>query len=193
MLWRHNSRREGAGSPPSPRQRKTGMVKRCPSHSPPMIDLIATEEADFEWMLGEGPGRDDLMLPRGGVGDEETLRIVSRMNAELLRTHDRGAWMIVRNGEVVGLCSYIRPPMAGEVEIGFSIAASRRNQGCASAAVAAMLEAAAEDPLVTVVVARTAITNLASQCVLARNRFVQVGTDFDDSDGEVILWRRAVD
>ena len=100
--------------------------------------------------------------------------------------------MIVRNGEVVGLCGYVRPPIAGEVEIGFSIAPSSRNQGYASAALAAMLEAAKEDPSVSVVVARTAVANLASRRVLARNEFVQVGTAFDASDGEVILWRRAV-
>ncbi|MEO8882262.1 MAG: GNAT family protein [Devosia sp.] len=157
-----------------------------------LIDLVRSEEADFDWMLGRGPGRQGLTLPPGGVDDEKTLLIVRRMNAELLRAHDRGAWMMVRDGEVAGLCGYIRPPIAGEVEIGFSVAASRRNRGHASAAIAAMLQAATEDPLVSVVVARTAIENLASQHVLARNNFAQVGTEFDDTDGEVILWRRAV-
>lgn len=157
-----------------------------------MIDLVASEESDFVWMLGGGPSRHGLTLPPGGVDDEETLLIVRRMSVALLQAHDRGAWMIVRGGEVVGLCSYIRPPSAGEVEIGFGVAASRRNRGYASAAVAAMLEATTEDPLVSVVVARTAIENLASQRVLERNRFVQVGAEYDDSDGKVALWRRAV-
>ena len=157
-----------------------------------MIDLVASEEADFEWMLGGGPGRLGLTLPPGGVDDEQTLWIVRRMNVALRKVHDRGAWMIVRNGEVVGLCSYIRPPAAGEVEIGFGVAATRRNRGYASAAVTAMLQAATEDPLVSVVLARTAIANLASQRVLQRNNFMPVGTDSDDSDGEMILWRRAV-
>ena len=158
-----------------------------------MIDLVATEDTDFEWMLGGEPGRPGLTLPPGGVDDEKTLHIVRQMNAALLRAHDRGAWMIVRRGEVVGLCGYIRPPVAGEVEIGFGIAASRRNQGCARAAVAAMLEAASADPLVSAVIARTAVNNPASQRVLERNAFTPVGADHDASDGELILWRRTVD
>lgn len=157
-----------------------------------MINLVATEDTDFEWMLGRGPGRPGLTLPPGGVDHEKTLHIVRQMNAKLLQVHDRGAWMIVRSGEVVGLCGYIRPPIGGEVEIGFGIAASRRNQGCARAAVAAMLEATSADPLVSTVIAHTAINNPASQRVLEHNVFAPVGTDYDASDGEVILWRRTV-
>jgi RimJ/RimL family protein N-acetyltransferase len=157
-----------------------------------VIDLVAVEEADFEWMLGRGDSRHGLLLPPGGVDEPKTLSIVRRMNEALLKAHDRGAWMIVRDGEVVGLCSYIRPPADGEVEIGFGIAATRRNRGYASAAVAAVLQAAREDPLVAVVVARTATGNPASQRVLERNGFTQAGTDFDDEDGDVILWRRPV-
>ncbi len=100
--------------------------------------------------------------------------------------------MIVRGGEVVGLCGYISPPIGGEVEIGFSIAASKRNRGCASAAVAAMQQAVIEDPLVDAVVARTAVGNPASQRVLLRSGFAQVGTESDDPDGEIIVWRHVV-
>ncbi len=157
-----------------------------------MVELIATNDADFVWMLGEGPGRLGLELPPGGVDSEKILRIVRLIHVELLKTHDRGAWMIVKDSEVVGLCSYIRPPAAGEVEIGFGVAASCRNRGYATEAVAAMLYAAEEDPMVDVVIAKTAIQNSISQRVLERNHFEQFGTGQDEDEGEIILWRRVL-
>jgi RimJ/RimL family protein N-acetyltransferase len=156
-----------------------------------MIVLIPSVDSDFDWMLGLQPSIRALTLPPGGVDDPGTLAVVRRMNTALLRTHDRGAWMVVQSAEVVGLCGYLRAPAAGEVEIGFGIAASRRNRGYAAAAVAAMVIAAGDDPLVNIIVARTAVGNIASQRVLARNWFVQAGSEVDDEDGPVLLWRRS--
>ena len=55
-----------------------------------------------------------------------------------------------------------------------------------------MLRCATDDPLVSWVVARTAAKNIASQRVLERNNFIQFNIDFDDGDGEMIIWRRAL-
>jgi RimJ/RimL family protein N-acetyltransferase len=52
--------------------------------------------------------------------------------------------------------------------------------------------AAAGDPLVNVVIARTAISNIASQRVLRRNGFAPVNAGHDPSEGEMILWRLAI-
>jgi RimJ/RimL family protein N-acetyltransferase len=155
--------------------------------------LEPATDADFDWMLGRSQARPLLTLPPGGVDSEENLRIIRAMNAALLQAHDRGAWMIVHNREVVGLCGYLWPPTAGEVEIGFGIAASRRKRGHATAAVSAMIRAARDDPSVGVLVARTSPTNSASQRVLERNDFTRAGISSDGVDGEMIRWVRVLD
>ncbi len=158
-----------------------------------MIQLMEVDDRDFVWMLGGEPRSPGLRLPPGGVDERATLEIVRRMADALRATHDRGAWMMVADGEVVGLCSYVRAPNAeGEVEIGYGVAASRRNLGHATRAVSAMLDAAAEDPKVKTVVAVTASANTASQRPLERNGFVKAGLDVHPEDGEVIRWRRPV-
>jgi RimJ/RimL family protein N-acetyltransferase len=157
-----------------------------------VTELVPVSDADFEWMLGRAPSPRGLDLPPGGVDDPQTLAIVRRMNARLLERHGTGAWMMIHDSEVVGLCGYLRPPADSEVEIGFGVAASRRRLGHAATAIAAMLVAATDDPAVAAFVARTAVTNIGSQRALARNAFDQTGTERDDEDGEVIVWRRPI-
>ncbi len=159
----------------------------------PTTSLVEVTAADLDWMAsGEpAPGR-ALRLPPGGVDDPVVLRIVRGIVETLHAQNCRGAWMMVSDGEVVGLCSYRRPPAGGEVEIGYGVAASRRKRGHATRAVAAMLAAAQADPAVRVVVAETAVDNPASQRALERNRFERTGTRADPEDGEVLGWRRVL-
>jgi RimJ/RimL family protein N-acetyltransferase len=79
----------------------------------------------------------------------------------------------------------------GAIEIGYSVAASRRRRGHASAAVSAMIECT---PALGArsLTAATAFDNLASQRVLERNGFACVGTRSDPDDGPLRLWRRPV-
>jgi RimJ/RimL family protein N-acetyltransferase len=151
------------------------------------IVLIEATDAHFAWMLGAGSPPAALRLPPGGV---DTRFILEKL---------RGAagyatsWMIVTDGEVVGLCSYKRPPGAdGAVEIGFGIAASRRRQGHATRAIAALVEAASRDSNLRSLIAETATANAASQRVLARNGFIKTGTRSDPQAGDFILWRRGL-
>ncbi|MEO6395356.1 MAG: GNAT family N-acetyltransferase [Devosia sp.] len=157
-----------------------------------MLELVACDDSDFAWMLGTGASRLDLVLPPGGVDDRHTLEIIRGMHADIVRVHDRGTWMIVRNGEVVGLCGYKHSPFGGEVEIGFGVAVARRRNGYASGAIAGLVKEANDDPLVDLLVARTAIENFASQRALHRNGFGKVGTEFDPGEGELIRWSRVV-
>jgi RimJ/RimL family protein N-acetyltransferase len=159
-----------------------------------MTELAAATDADFAWMLGEAPGSASLTQPPGGVDDPVVLAIVRRMSADLWAAHDRGSWMMVEAGEVVGLCSYRRAPnAAGEVEIGYGVAPARRGLGHATRAVAAMIQAARADPKVRVLTASTALSNFASQKALERNGFVEIGRDTDLEDGALILWRRELE
>jgi RimJ/RimL family protein N-acetyltransferase len=110
--------------------------------------------------------------------------------ARRLRAHGLALWMIVADGEVVGLCSYKDAPTAdGSVEIGYGIAATRRRRGYATRAAAALLDVARQDAAVRTVLADTAVDNASSQRVLAKNGFQRVGTRTDPIDGELIVWR----
>lgn len=155
----------------------------------PPQTLVPIEDAHFLWMLGKGPAPDaSLALPPGGVDEPETLRIVRDLTRRLHASDSRASWMIVAGGEVVGLCSYKLPPKDGVIEIGYGVAASRRNRGHARRAVAAVLEYARKDPLVSRVTAATTIANIASQRALARSGFEPTGTHDDPDDGKLVFW-----
>jgi RimJ/RimL family protein N-acetyltransferase len=136
--------------------------------------------------------RPGLRIPPGGVDEPFVLDIVRRIVAQLHAAGSRGAWLVVAHDEVVGLCSYRRPPRDGEVEIGYGIASSRRRRGYAKAAVMRMLDAAARDEHVRCFLAETAVANPASGRVLEASGFEAEGRRVDAEDGEVIRWRRVV-
>jgi RimJ/RimL family protein N-acetyltransferase len=157
--------------------------------------LVELVDSDLAAMLrGDVNVRAGLTSPPGGVDDRVVLAHIRRLAANLLRDgYAGGQWMMVADGEVVGLCGFKTPPSAdGEVELGYGVAASRRRRGHASAAVGAVIEAAQHDPALRVIVAVTDVDNVASQRVLERNGFERVGTHLDPDEGEGILWRRPV-
>ena len=101
--------------------------------------------------------------------------------------------LIVHGDEVVGLCGYKRPPdNTKSVEIGYGIASTRRQMGYATKAISLLLEEAQTDTAVEIIVAETALTNPASQIVLERNGFTQVGIREDSEDGTLAMWRMAL-
>jgi RimJ/RimL family protein N-acetyltransferase len=157
-----------------------------------MVRLIQVTDGDFAWLAGEGAGRRGLRLPPGGVDTEESLEVIRDIHAALVWAGARGTWMMVAGGEVVGLCGYRGPPADGEVEIGYGVAPERRCLGHATAAVAAMLALAAQDPALAVMRAVTAVDNAPSRRVLERNGFSRVGEDLDPHDGPVVRWRRSL-
>jgi RimJ/RimL family protein N-acetyltransferase len=144
-------------------------------------------------MLGIVHERKGLRLPPGGVGDPIVLRIVREMTKKLHAAGCSGAWMIVRDGEVVGLCSYKRPPADGRVEIGYSTAPQRRGAGIATAAVAGIARIASADPSIQALIAETAIDNLASQRVLEKNGFIRIDRRIDAADGALAGWIKMLD
>jgi RimJ/RimL family protein N-acetyltransferase len=101
--------------------------------------------------------------------------------------------MIVRDGEVVGLCSYKHPAAEGRVEIGYGIEPRHRGAGLATAAVAAIVQIASADPTIDALTAETAIDNLASQRVLEKNGFARTGERITAEDGTVTQWVKMLD
>jgi len=157
------------------------------------ITLERASDEDFGWLLGGPATHDDLTLPDGGIDHPDVLRLVRAVAERVRAAHGGGTWLIVCEREIVGLCSYMNAPdSAGEVEIGFGIAASCRQRGHATAAVAALIELSRNDIAVRTLLAGTAVWNRASQQVLERNGFHRVGAKTDPEDGDVILWRRDI-
>ncbi|HEY0396186.1 MAG TPA: GNAT family N-acetyltransferase [Candidatus Elarobacter sp.] len=159
--------------------------------STPETTLVDASDDDFAALRrGETSLPGGLTVPPGGVDDPAVLTHVRAIAARLRAAgYERGHWLVVARGEVVGLIGFKDPPANGEVEIGYGIAAARRRRGHASHAVALVLETARRDAAIRAVVAETDAANRASQLVLEKNGFVRDGTRLDSSGGEVLRWR----
>jgi RimJ/RimL family protein N-acetyltransferase len=154
------------------------------------LALVAATDAHFAWLLGEVDAPDGLRLPPGGLDEPWVFKWLRRTLPEL---GGYGSWLMVANGEVVGLCSYKGPPNAtGDVEAGYGIAPQRRRLGYATRGAALLIEAARRDHRVRAITAETALGNLPSQKVLTANGFTDVGRGMDDDEGETIVWRLAL-
>jgi RimJ/RimL family protein N-acetyltransferase len=161
--------------------------------NPRLTRLVETSDDHFAWMLGERPRFDELSLPWDGLDEPHVIRYLRRAAAELRVAACRGSWMIVDGVSTVGLCSFKSPPgPARTVEIGYGVAAEHRGRGHATRAVAQMLAEARANPLIEALTAETAVDNMASQIVLQRNGFSQVGWRADEAEGDVYLWRIGV-
>jgi RimJ/RimL family protein N-acetyltransferase len=162
-------------------------------NDPSRTTLVEITDDDFAALLrGDALVRDTLVQPPGGVDRPDVLAHVRRLAADS-RAHGYpgGHWMMVAGGEVVGLCGFKAPPTHdGEVEIGYSVAASRRRRGHAGAAIATILEIARGDPALRAIIALTSFMNEASQRALERTGFERCGTRADESGEELVVWRR---
>ena len=87
---------------------------------------------------------------------------------------------------LVGWGGFKGPPREGLVEIGYEIAASRRERGLATAAVRAMLAEAFADERVAAVVAHTLPEHNASTRVLEKTGFRLEG---EATEGDESVWR----
>ncbi len=155
-----------------------------------MADIRLHEVRDdhFAWLLGERSAPDGLAEPPGGVDEKFVISLVRGLTATLHKAGCHSHWLIVDGEEVVGLCGFKGPPSpSGEAEIGYGIAESRRGRGYATWAVALMLERGPREGASTLT-AETATSNPASQLVLERNGFKQVGARNDLEDGDLIVW-----
>jgi RimJ/RimL family protein N-acetyltransferase len=151
--------------------------------------LVPLREMDFDWLLhGSTPRLGGLTLPPGGVDAPSVLGVIRRVVQQLEQNDCRGAWMIVAEDEVVGLCSYKAPPVHGRAEIGYGIAASRRDRGHGTAAVGAVAEIARRDHGVRVLVGEVSIGNKPSARVLEKNGFCPAGHREDPEDGHLVVW-----
>jgi len=103
-----------------------------------------------------------------------------------------GRVMVMEEGGAplaVGSIGFHGPPDAeGRVEVGYRVDPAHRRRGLASEAVAAMFEWARREHGVHRFRASTAPDNVASQGVIARFGFRQTGVQWDDVDGEELVF-----
>ena len=98
--------------------------------------------------------------------------------AEHVEEGGDGGWLVVRDGEVVGDCGWRGgPDAAGDVVIGYGLAAPARGQGLGTEAVALLCAWAERQPGVQRIVADVHADNEASRRLLRRLGFVELPDD----------------
>ncbi|MGO6815589.1 N-acetyltransferase [Rhizobium leguminosarum] len=150
--------------------------------------IIELTSHDFEALLkGIAPGQPRLVQD-SAIAPPEILAMLSRLAADIGAEFSPSAWMIVEDGEIVGLCSIIKVPQDGKIHIGYGVAPSRQGRGSSTRAIGQLLQWARNDPRVALISAETGFENIASQRVLERNGFIRVGERIDAEDGPLICW-----
>lgn len=99
--------------------------------------------------------------------------------------------MVLRTPDqtVVGHCGFHGPPRRrGEVELGYTVLEPFRRHGLATEASIALMRWATETHNVRHFVASVSPTNSASLGVIRKLGFVQTGVQWDDEDGEELLF-----
>jgi len=154
--------------------------------------IVETTREDYaSLLLGRAPR--NFTLPDTPIAPPEVLQMLADVASRVSETFSPTSWLIVEQGEVTGLCSVTRPPADRVIDIGYGIAPSRQGRGIAGRAIGEIVAWARASEQVVAITAETAVTNIASQRVLMRNEFVQVGERVDDEDGPLLCWRRAAD
>lgn len=150
--------------------------------------ILATTEQDYAALI-EGRAPRDLRFADTPIASSDILDMLDDVAAEVRETFSPASWLIVSDGELVGLCSVTRPPKDGVVDIGYGIAPSRQQRGHAGAAVRDIVRWAKATPAVRAITADTGLDNIGSQRVLERAGFVRTGTRWDEEDGRLVTWR----
>jgi len=154
--------------------------------------IVETTREDYaSLLLGRAPR--NFTLADTPIAPPEVLQMLADVASRVSDTFSPASWLIVEQGEVAGLCSVTRPPAGGVIDIGYGIAPSRQGRGIAGRAIGEVVAWARRSDRVVAITAETAVTNIASQRVLTRNEFVQVGERIDDEDGPLLCWRCAAD
>lgn len=154
--------------------------------------IIEATASDFASLLANEAPRDFCMLPDSAIAPPEVLQMLADLAGQISLHFAPSAWMMVEDGEVVGLCSIARLPTAGEIHLGYGVAPSRQGRGSAGRAIRDILAWAKDNVRVAMVSAETDVDNIPSQRVLERNGFIQVGRRTDADDGDLICWQADV-
>jgi RimJ/RimL family protein N-acetyltransferase len=155
--------------------------------------IIELTTRAFEALLKGIAPRNLRLVQDSAIAPPEILEMLNRLAADIGAEFSPSAWMIVEDGEIVGLCSIVRVPQDGNIHIGYGVAPTRQGLGCPTRAIGQLLEWARNDPRVALISAETGVENIASQRVLERNGFTRAGERIDAEDGPLICWEAMTD
>jgi RimJ/RimL family protein N-acetyltransferase len=160
----------------------------------PILQLHPASDADFAWLLDpKTPHSAGLTVPPGGIEAAPILSLLRRVANNVRPAHPPGMWLMVADGEIVGLIGYkLAPDSEGRIELIYGVAASRHQRGFCTQAVADVVRIAEGDAVLRLLYAETAVANQPSQKVLRANGFHQSATREDAEDGALLCWSRAV-
>ena len=154
--------------------------------------IVEARDEDFAALLIGAPPR-GLLLADGSIEGPEILGMLRSLARTVRAEFSPSAWMIVEQEEVVGLCSLKAPPEHGPVEIGYGVAASRRNRGIATRGVADLLAWAQADGQDFRLAGRYLSPQRAIAAGVGTQRLSpEVGGRTDVIDGEVFCWHRSI-
>ncbi len=148
------------------------------------MHLLPMTDAHFAWLLGGAAPVDAPRLPEGGLAPDEIIDLMRGLAAEL---GSDASWMMVADGEAVGMISVKERDAAGRWDIGYGVAPTREGRGHASAAVAALQEIARAKGA-RGLTAETLPDSGASPRILQRNGFICIGQFDHPEDGIVDQW-----
>lgn len=150
--------------------------------------LLPATADHFSRMMA-GQGFDGVAPASTPVADVAVLGMLAGLAETISAQFAPAAWIMVADGEAVGLLSITALADDGAVQIGYGVAPGSQGCGYAGAAVAALLDLFRDDERVIAVVAETRTDNIPSQRVLERNGFAMTGERFDEEDGDLLSWR----
>ena len=152
--------------------------------------MIVETNSDDYGALREGSAPRQFTLADTAVASPEIIEMLDRIATTVREKFSPASWLMIENGEVVGLCSITRPPADSVIDIGYGVAPSRQNRGIARKAIGEIVRWACSTHRVVAITADTAPDNIASQRVLHNNGFVRVGERIDAEDGQLLCWLR---
>jgi RimJ/RimL family protein N-acetyltransferase len=149
------------------------------------MHLLPMTDAHFAWLMDEGPPPADApRLAEGGLAPPEIVDLLRGVASEV---GGEASWMMVVDGEGVGMISIKERDAKGRWDIGYGVAPSREGRGHATAAVAALKDKANAHGA-TGLTAETLPDSGASPTVLRRNGFACTGQFDHPEDGIVDQW-----
>ena len=148
------------------------------------MHLLPMSDTHFAWLLGQCLLDDAPRLPEGGIATPEILDLMRGVAAEV---GGEAAWLMVADGEAVGIVSIKQRDAQGRWDIGYGVAPEREGRGHATAAVAA-LKPVARAHGARGLTAETLPDSGASPRVLQRNGFTCIGQFDHPEDGVVDQW-----
>jgi ribosomal-protein-alanine N-acetyltransferase len=156
-----------------------------------MTTRLETDDFMLVVEMPDGPPRDVRFGPQW-PGDALAIfpTLLSMMGEG---PHVEGSYVVVsgKSGDAVGqVGTKGGVGKDGALEIGYGMNESVWGRGVATEAVAALVEELLRWPDVDTVTAKTAVGNIGSQRVLAKNGFARTGTGWSGDDGDLIVWSR---